>query len=451
MSLRFRLIGAVSALLLVTLVLGGALACWRAYASVETEMRGAMAGAQDVAREALGRHGDDVGPAFVPDLVLSFNGQRHVQAEAVLSSGAVWVASHTLVADDPAPDWFRGLIGVRPQAVRIALPAPRGAALVLSTDPSNEIAEVWRQTRDAFAALLLFCGGACIAIHLIVGHTLRRFAAFDTALKAIADGRHDTALGERGPPEFVALARGFNRMAGRIRDFQQCNRDLREQILTLQAEERAEIARDLHDEVGPYLFAINVDAGDIPRLLREQDVAEVAERAGAIREAAVHIQKHVRAILRQLRPNDALAFGLEAAIGDLVAFWARRCPDTAFAVTVDLGDLILERRIEDVAYRLVQESISNAVRHGRPKTITVEIGRCADACLSVAVTDDGRGLAEAGTRSGVGLAGMGLAGMAERVRALHGDFNVGAADAGGVRTVARVPLQARTPTDLALA
>ncbi len=445
MSLRFRLIAAVSALLLVTLVLGGALACWRAYASVQTEMRGAMAGAQDVAREALGRHGDDAEPAFVPDLVLGFNGQRHVQAEAVLPSGAVWVRSRAMVPDDRAPDWFRGLIGVRPQAMRIALPAPRGAVLVLSTDPTNEIAEVWRQTRDAFAALLLFCGGACAAIHLIVGHTLRRFSAFDTALKAIADGRHDTALAERGPPEFVALARGFNRMAGRIRDFQQRNRDLREQILTLQAEERAEIARDLHDEVGPYLFAINVDAGDIPRLLREQASAEVVERAGAIRESAAHVQKHVRAILRQLRPNDALAFGLEIAIADLVAFWTRRCPDTAIAVTIDLVGVTLERRVEDVAYRLVQESISNAVRHGRPKTITVEIGRSVDACLSVAVTDDGQGLSASDVRSG-----MGLAGMAERVRALHGDFQVGAADQGGVRTIARVPIEPRSAVTLAL-
>ena len=446
MSLRLGLVAAVSATLLVALAVGGTVVCWGAYASVRTEMSGAMAGARDVVGEALARQRSG---ALVSDLVKGFNGQRHVRVTAIDPFGQVWVQSRPMAPSERPPVWFRALIGVGPQAMRIMLPltfAPPGSALVLQTDPTNEIAEVWRQTCDAFAVMLAFSGGACLAIYFIVGRALRQFGMFDSALQAISDGRYETALVERGALEFVALARGFNRMAGRIREFEQRNRELREQILTLQQEERAQIARDLHDEVGPYLFAINVDAGDIPRLAHQGDVAEIAERAGSIREAAAHIQKHVKAILRQLRPTVALEFGLAAAIGDLIAFWTRRRPDIAFAVEIAVDGAILDRRIEDACYRLVQEAVSNAVRHGRPSSIAVTVVLQADDELCVTVADDGSGLTAGAARSG-----MGLAGMAERVRALDGRFEIAGAAGAGVTAVAHLPLSPRVQRMPALA
>ncbi len=438
-SLRFRLIAAISALLVATLALAAGVAAWRAYGSVQTEMRAAMDGAETVAREAFGRHGDDETPDFQADLIHSFNGQRHVRAALVLASGRTWMQSRPLAPDDRAPDWFAGLVGVHPQSVRIAAPAPPGATLVLSTDPTDEIAEVWRQAWGAFVTLMLFCGGVCLAIYLIVGHTLHRFGEFDLALRAIADGRYDTDLTERGPPEFVRLARGFNHMAGRIREVEQRNRELREQILTLQEEERAAIARDLHDEVGPYLFAINVDAGDIPRLAQAGAGEAVVERAGAIREATAHIQKHVRAILRQLRARDALEFGLAAAVDELVAFWSRRCPAVQFAVSLDTGLAALPRQVDEAAYRLIQESISNAIRHGRPARVQVTAALTERDELTVEVLNDGGSAAE--PRG----AGTGLRGMAERVAALDGRFECGPVD-GGFRTRARLPLGAPAPS-----
>ena len=443
-SLRFRLIAAVSALLVATLVLGAALSAWRAYGSVQTEMHAAMDGAETVVREAFGRHGDDETPDFIADLIRSFNGQRHVRAAVVLPSGRTWMRSRPLAPDDPAPAWFAALVGVQSQSVRIPAPAPAGAALVLSTDPTDEIAEVWRQTRGAFVALLLFCGGACVAIYVIVGHALRRFGEFDLALRAIADGRYDADLTERGPPEFVRLARGFNHMAGRIREVERGNRELREQILTLQEEERAAIARDLHDEVGPYLFAINVDAADIPRLIRTGADQAVTERAGAIREATAHIQKHVRAILRQLRARDALEFGLAAAIDELVAFWSRRSPMIQFSVKADTGYGAFPRKVEEVVYRLIQESISNAVRHGHPEHIGVLVAGSGDGELLVEVSNDGAPTAE---HKG---AGTGLRGMAERVQALDGRIEFGPI-VGGFQTRAYLPLAAPVPAEMATA
>ena len=106
------------------------------------------------------------------------------------------------------------------------------------------------------------------------------------------------------------------------------NRRLNERLLTLQAEERADLARDLHDEIGPLLFAVDMTAATIERLAGGQRATEIPTHVRAIHDAVDRMQRHVRVILERLRPLQAT--GLEAAIGRLVAFWRRRRPDIAF-------------------------------------------------------------------------------------------------------------------------
>jgi len=106
---------------------------------------------------------------------------------------------------------------------RIVLAPPAaltGTAIIVVADPTNEIDEIWRQTSQNFLLLVLFCASACAAVYLIAGNVLAGFSAFGKALNAVGEGQYDTALAERGPPEFVALARGFNRMAARLRDYE---------------------------------------------------------------------------------------------------------------------------------------------------------------------------------------------------------------------------------------
>ncbi len=178
---------------------------------------------------------------------------------------------------------------------------------------------------DSFVIMLLFCGASLVAVYAIIGARARVLLEFDAALRGIADGGYQARMPEKGPPEFSRLARGLQPDGGAARRLRaQEPRAAGQQILTLQEEERAEIARDLHDEVGPYLFAIGVDA----------------EAAGlaSIRESVAHVQKHIRAILRQLRPAGLLDFGLRAAIGDLVAFWSRRDPAITFDLDIAVED-----------------------------------------------------------------------------------------------------------------
>jgi len=433
MSLKFRVLGAIAVLLVLALGAGAALLSFHAHTLVDLEVRTAFNGAEQSVRDML--RSDVEHTVTLREVVASFQGQRHVRAALVNESGKIIVQSDIGHLTDPAPPWFARLMTPQTQlSVRIPINLPRyPCVMVLTSDPRSEIAEVWGHVRDAFLIMLLFSVSTMIVMSVAVAAGLRFLGRFQNGLQGISDGRYDTHLDVKGPPEFSRLAQGFNHMASQLAHFSRSNRQLYGQLQTVQEEERAGIARDLHDEVGPYLFALQVDAKAINNIGTPE-----AQRLGAsVREAVIHIQSHVRDILRQLRPVTRLEFGLEAALRDLAAFWNRRAPKIRFQLDIHLS-VAPGRRQEETAYRIVQESISNAVRHGRPDVIRVDIHSDAGQ-LSVMVEDNGGGL-KGGAEEAGSLAQAGIAGMRERVLALKGQLDIANIQGHGVRLFAVLPL-----------
>ena len=431
MSLQLRLIGTVCALLMLALVAGAILLSVHARSVVDLEVKTAFEGARNSVRDTL--QSDVEHTVTLRQVVASFEGQRHVRAALVNEAGKVIVQSRTGQADDPAPAWFRQTMAPAPLSARIPIALPKyPCVVVLTSDPGNEIAEVWSHVRDAFAILALFCVATLVAMSLAITYALRFFRRFQAGLLAIEYGSYEARLSACGPPEFARLANGFNHMADQLSALSKSNRQLYSQLQNVQEEERAGIARDLHDEVGAYLFAIQVDAKAVGKI----GTPEAGRLSNAIRDSVAHIQNHVKNILRQLKPVSQLEFGLEPAIRDLVAFWARRHPDITFEQKIALPALT-DRRYEEAAYRIVQEALSNAIRHGAPKTIRIEIHADAQE-LTIGVEDDGGGIKlSPDPKSGPGHAG--LAGMRERIQALNGRFVVHQSH-GGVRVMGILPL-----------
>jgi two-component system sensor histidine kinase UhpB len=196
-------------------------------------------------------------------------------------------------------------------------------------------------------------------------------------------------------------------MAGALEATSARNRQLAEQLANLQEEERADIARDLHDEIGPHLFAVSLDAEVIAQFASSGRHEAIPERVQEIQGSVRYMQKQVRDLLVRLRPTQVTEFGLNAAIEDLVRFWATRQPDLLFDLV--LPEEAISGPTAEVAYRIVQESVNNAVRHGKPGLIRIALAREREELL-VMVEDDGSGGAASGS-------GLGLIGMRERVEA----------------------------------
>jgi len=221
-------------------------------------------------------------------------------------------------------------------------------------------------------------------------------------------------------------------MAVRLAKADAENRRLNEQLLTLQEQERSELARDLHDEVSPYLFAIAADAASASRLLNEARTSAAGENVQAIADAVRQMQRQVRQMLSRLRPVGLAEFGLRGAIENLVAFWRRRRPEIAFEIAIsteceDLGDLV-----GVTICRIIQESLSNAVRHAAPSLIKIGVERDRED-VRVVVTDDGRGMRESSRL------GYGLVGISERVGAIGGSLSFSNKCGEGLTVMAVLP------------
>ncbi|MGI4978031.1 MAG: histidine kinase [Janthinobacterium lividum] len=438
MSLRARLTVLIVLLLGLGLGAATALAAWQAAQQLRTELGAALlVAAQTVRGDTLAR--DD--PARLARLVAEFNGDRHVQAALLGTDGATLGTSTLASGGDPVPGWFASLVGRGPPAVLVRQAA---GTVLLRADPANELLEVWGSLRDELLCFAAFCVPAVLLVHLTLRGALRPLADIADGLGRIEAGGRDVRVPARGPPELAGLARGFNRMSGRLDDVDARNRRLAEQMANLQEEERADLARDLHDEVGPALFAVTMTTATILRLLREAapdappgQEAGIADEVRLIQDSIGHVQRHVRDILGRLRPLRAAEFGLAAAVAELAAFWRARDPSLVVEASVDLDPRPAEA-VEETLYRVVQESLSNAVRHARPRLVGIVLAREAGAVTAHVRNDAGVPPGTAMHRTGSGQ-GRGLAGMRERVAALSGTLAAGPVPGGGWLVAARLP------------
>ncbi|HEY7991158.1 MAG TPA: histidine kinase [Stellaceae bacterium] len=435
MPLRIRLILLVSLVLALSLAFGGGLASLNASRSVRTEMDSAL----QVARQSIesGIETAAASPDWRRDidrLVATFDGNRHVR---------VALAGDDIVARPPVesstigsvPSWFESAVGVPPTTVRIpvTIGGERRATVTVETVPHNEVLEVWDQWTESVLVLALFSLTTVVLIYQFVGRALRPLDRLATALGAVGRGEYGTRVEGKLPPELSRLRDSFNRMSVDLAAMAAENHRLTGELLTLQEQERGDIARDLHDEVGPLLFGINVDAANISRALANGGTGTVAEHLRSITEAVGHMQRQVRDMLGRLRPIGLEEFGLAAAIENLVEFWRRRHPEIAYEV--EIGDDMdgFGESTDLVIYRIVQEGLSNALRHGRPSRVGIEIVRDEAAAIVVRVADDGGGC------DGGAAPGYGLLGMSERVKNAGGRFVIDSVTGRGLIVTAVLP------------
>ena len=422
MPLRVRLIVLIGLVLLVSLAGGSVLVAWRAANSVRTELRAAL----DVGTQTI-RNGIDELAApedrakGLRHLVATFNGNRHVRATLLDVRDQPVAVSSLFVPPHPAPRWFRDLIAVDLGTVRVPMP-PGGDAIVLQADPTNEIGEVWADSRDAVLVLAGFALLSALLICTVVGRALRPLENLSTAFQQIGKGDYYGKVSESGPPELVRLASGFNLMTQRLAAAATQNRRLNERLLTLQAEERAELARDLHDEIGPLLFAVDMTAATIERLAgsdraeRHSAACSFDPRCGRP-DAAACAGDSRSACGRSARS------GWQVAIERLAAFWRARRPDIAFIVAVSVEEDRIGDDLKETIYRVVQEGMSNAIRHGKPTRVEIVVAHDGADGIRVEVTDDGIGMATHGATAR-DPSQLGLIGMRERVMAMAGSLSI---------------------------
>ncbi len=417
--LRTRLVAAIVLALLLSFAAGAGLAAWQAARSVRTELTAALDGARASAAAAMPDAGE------LARIVASFDGNRHIRAALHDASGRI-VAASTPAAAGAAPRWF--LTAISPTLAPVKLRAG-SFALVLSADAANEGFERWSELRETVAVLALFCAVAAGVCSLTATHALRPLGGLSAGFARLASGARDVRVPQAGPPEVAALTASFNTLAAALQTARDHNLDLQTQANLLAEEERTEIARDLHDEIGPLLFAITAFTATIGRLAAEGDVSGIAPQLRAIQDATSAIQSEVRDMLGRLHDVTPQAASLADMLENLAAFWRKVQPDMVFTLHMDAASQALCGRPGETLFRVAQESVSNAVRHGRPRHVAISAGQ-TDGQAVLSVRDDGQG--------GPALPGYGLTGMRARVAACGGRLTIG--HGAGWTVTASLPL-----------
>lgn len=202
--------------------------------------------------------------------------------------------------------------------------------------------------------------------------------------------------------------------------------------LQVQEEERARLARDLHDELGQAQTAILLGLRSVSSA---GSLKEAQDRAAGLHQMASEAVDSARRMARGLSPSVLSDLGLEAAAD-------RLCEDVASATgmgiqrTFSLGAQRMEPAVEIGAYRVLQEALTNAAKHAHATMVRVSLCRSQGA-LQLAVQDDGSGMpVEATARTELGL---GVAGMRERVVLLGGTFQVDSRAGAGTTVSASIP------------
>ena len=433
MSLRAQFYLSVILALVLCLSLEGAVACWQARRSVENEMSMALSASDHIVDNTLLSLPPGNSDPYLARLVSSFDGNRHIRL-ALLEQGRILAVSHVAPAED-VPDWFQSVLEIPVQQRVDIVPRIAGRILLVTTDPHNEIGEVWGQFRDGAFILALFSLLVLGSLSVVMTRMALSLKNLGAGFDAVGGGDYAARITPRGPTEVLRLGAAFNRMAERLDGSERANRRMSRQLLAIQDEERAELARELHDEMGPFLFAVRVDAESIEAGARQAGLAAMTERARAIGDAVVHIQRHVRLLLKQLRPADFAEFGLATAIENLAGFWRRHNARIAITLDVAAAREGFGAQADAAIYRLVQEGLTNAARHSGAAHVWIAIAADARA-ICVTVEDDGIGLG-----GGEVAGGLGLKGMRERLANLSSELTIDARPGGGVRLTANIPRQ----------
>lgn len=198
------------------------------------------------------------------------------------------------------------------------------------------------------------------------------------------------------------------------------NRQLTHLIQRHIEEERRNLARELHDELGQYVTAIKTFAVAIGNKTREQ-MPDIESNAQTIVAAADHIYDGMHNIIRQLRPGALDNLGLKETLRDAVAEWQRQNPELRFSLEFsgDFGHLGESLSIN--LYRIVQEAVTNALRYSDATQVDIVLAQDDNGDLRLSVQDNGVGMNLCKVDQ---TRHFGLLGMRERVQALHGQFEL---------------------------
>lgn len=342
--------------------------------------------------------------------------------------------------DGPAPGdatfiRLAQMLGITPPQSPVKQVKLGQQTLYIAPNPGSEIEERLGDTVRLCITLLLFSGATLLVAWWSAHRALAPVRELEAGLQRLADGEPDAALPPFDLREFRQVAGAIDKLASALNSSRAAQKQLARQLIQVQEEERRTLARELHDETGQTLTAIGVTAAFLERNASTLDSQRIVECAQELRRDVRTNGEQLRVMLKRLRPHGMDAEGVAGALRELIASWQQR--DVGIDFRLDIPARLPAMREEQalVLYRVVQEALTNVVRHSEARHCIVRI-HAENGNLHLQIDDDGKGLpSSAGeTRRG------GLLGIEERLEMVQGCLELQTGHPSGLHLRVVLPL-----------
>jgi two-component system sensor histidine kinase UhpB len=444
MSLRYQINIKILFSSLCVLILGSSIAIWQARDAVNKEVDSSINLAVQLITFGLSQASFNEA-----DWLPQFNAlkeTRHLSIQLKAPSGEIISVVHKnqqIIHKETPPQWFIKLAEGKHSKTEhpITTLAGKQLTLTIQANPLDEITEVWEESIGFFSSLFLLALFTFLAVNLAFNKALKSIDIIVNALKVIETGQYNQKLPDFSIQEYDCIAKAINHMTGELNTSQQQNRALTQHTLEIQEDERQRLSQELHDELGQSLTAIKVMAATAERSQAGAmgTRAELKQTTGSIIVICDHLMVVVRSMMHQLHPLILSELGLKATMEDLLNHWSIRNPDLKLTITCPDEVDELEQKIAIQLFRIVQECLTNIVRHAQAKqasvSLEIEHQTKTGTTLRLQVIDDGQGCAIDSIKTGFGLLGI-----RERINSLGGELTIQTQPQRGMGIIASIPL-----------
>jgi len=366
---------------------------------------------------------------------------RHIHIEIRSPTDVLIPAEdNILFLKSDAPRWFINL--VKPPATEIRrwlyTPVTTPIDILIKPDPLDEIHESWIETRNILIFLSIFIILVNILIYIAIGLYLSPIEKILDGLSNIKKGNYKLKLPHFRLPELEKISQQFNHMTQVLLETKARNQLLTKRSLEIQEEERRNLSQELHDELGQTITAIKAVAVSISNKTTLEK-RYINSSVKTIVEYSDHVYQVAKNMMHRLRPSVLDEFGLVKALQNMIDEWNDNqdnifCDFTFLDVPTDLSE-----SLKINIYRIIQESLTNSLKHSNASQLTVIIKKDRfdnTERINLKIEDNGIGIDQDKI-----IPGFGLLGMKERVEMNGGVFEFESSTGNGVKINIFVPIK----------
>lgn len=431
MSIRALINLRIIASVILILILSASIAVWQARNSVEEEVKSSI----NLAVQMI-EFGFNQLPSSNKDndawlqKIATMQPVRHLHISIEQNQSELQNNNTLGIKDNEsaAPHWFIKAVAVNSFTHNYDIKIVDGSTktIFITANPMDEISEAWGETKAYFWSIVLMLSIIFFTVNLVFHSVLQAVKVILSGLRQVETGCFDHILPRFKISEFDAIAIEINKMSLALKTAQQNNQALARHTMQIQETERQNMSRELHDEMGQSLTAIKAMA-----VTCQQADTDVKAVTGSIVQICDHLSVVVRSMMRTLHPLSLTELGLGATLSELIREWQRRSAKLQFDLNYDVSLEKLNHDITIHVYRIVQECLTNVVRHANASEVTVLVSKRGNK-VWITVSDNGQG-------NQLNSPGFGLLGMRERAESLGGQFTIESAQQGGVNVVVQLP------------